>query len=164
MKRMARTLLTALALTAGVAAVVAARQAAKPLDIYIVDTEGGKAALFVTPTGQSVLIDSGNPGGRDTDRLMAAVTEAGLKQIDYLDHHALSRRSHRRDGGARQAHPGRHVHRPRPDVEEREQVANFQATYAEMWGKAKHLVVKPGDRLPITGLDWRDRDGGGQRR
>ena len=61
-----------------------AGQASKPLDIYVVDTEGGKAALFVSPTGQSLLIDSGNPGGRDTDRIMAAVNEAGLKQIDFL--------------------------------------------------------------------------------
>src|SRR5215212_10696889 len=56
----------------------------KPLQIYVVDTEGGKAALWVSPTGQSLLIDTGNPGGRDTDRIMEAVTDAGLKQIDYL--------------------------------------------------------------------------------
>ena len=31
----------------------------------------------------------------------------------------------------------------------------FQAAYAELYGKAKHLVVKPGDKVPITGLDWR---------
>ncbi len=42
-----------------------------------------------------------------------------------------------------------------PTVEEREQVQGFQAAYAEMYGKAKHLVVKPGDKVPITGLDWR---------
>ena len=31
----------------------------------------------------------------------------------------------------------------------------FQAAYAELYGKAKHIVVKPGDKVPITGLDWR---------
>ena len=31
----------------------------------------------------------------------------------------------------------------------------FQAAYAELYGKAKHMVVKPGDKVPITGLDWR---------
>ena len=56
----------------------------KPLDIYIVDTEGGKAALWVSPSGQSLLIDSGNPGDRDLDRIMAAINDAGLKQIDFL--------------------------------------------------------------------------------
>ena len=81
MTRLSTALFSAMALGA---TLVAQTPAAKPLDIYVVDTEGGKAALFVSPTGQSLLIDSGNPGGRDTDRLMAAVTEAGLKQIDYL--------------------------------------------------------------------------------
>src|SRR4051794_7370393 len=57
---------------------------AKPLVVYIIDTEGGKAALYISPSGESLLIDSGNPGGRDTDRLMAAVTDAGLTKIDYL--------------------------------------------------------------------------------
>ena len=42
-----------------------------------------------------------------------------------------------------------------PSVEEREQVQGFQAAYAELYGKAKHIVVKPGDKIPITGLDWR---------
>ena len=46
----------------------AAQPATKPLVVYVVDTEGGKAALYVSPTGQTLLIDSGNPGGRDTDR------------------------------------------------------------------------------------------------
>src|SRR6476620_7896522 len=61
--------------------------AAKPLTIYVVDVEGGNATLFVTPAGESVLIDSGNtpPGAsRDADRIMAVVRDAGLKQIDHL--------------------------------------------------------------------------------
>src|SRR5438270_12149203 len=58
--------------------------ASSALQIYIVDTEGGKAALWITPSGQTVLVDSGNPGGRDTDRIMAAIADAGAKQIDYL--------------------------------------------------------------------------------
>ena len=45
----------------------------KPMTIYVINTEGGKATLFVTPTGESLLMDSGNPGGRDTDRIMAAL-------------------------------------------------------------------------------------------
>ena len=49
-----------------------------------------------------------------------------------------------------------------PSVEEREQVQGFAASYAELYGKAKHLVVKPGDKIPITGLDWRIVTAGGQ--
>ncbi len=55
------------------------------LDIYWVDVEGGAATLLVTPAGESILIDSGNPGGRDAGRIHKVATEeAGLEQIDYL--------------------------------------------------------------------------------
>jgi beta-lactamase superfamily II metal-dependent hydrolase len=127
----------------------------KPLDIYVVDTEGGKAALFVSPTGQSLLIDTGNPGGRDTDRIMEAVTAAGLKQIDFL----ISTHYHVDHIGGmaelvKRIPVGTFIDHG-PSIEEREQVQGFQAAYAEMYGKAKRLVVKPGDKVPITGLDWR---------
>ena len=55
------------------------------LNIYFVDTEGGAATLIVTPAGESVLIDCGNPGSRDADRIHKAATElAGIKAIDHL--------------------------------------------------------------------------------
>src|SRR5437867_6836387 len=54
------------------------------LDIYFIDVEGGAATLIVTPAGESVLIDCGNPGGRDAERIHQAATKAGLKQIDHL--------------------------------------------------------------------------------
>lgn len=55
------------------------------LDIYWVDVEGGASTLIVTPAGESVLIDSGNPGARDASRIHEVATKmAGLKQIDYL--------------------------------------------------------------------------------
>lgn len=67
------------------------------LDIYFIDVEGGAATLFVTPAGESLLIDSGYPdfGGRDRDRILHVATKiAGLKQIDHavvshwhLDHY-----------------------------------------------------------------------------
>jgi beta-lactamase superfamily II metal-dependent hydrolase len=153
MKRLAAIALSALSLTA---VLVAQRGApAKPLDIYVVDTEGGKAALWVSPSGQSLLIDSGNPGNRDLDRIMAAIKDAGLKQIDFL----ISTHYHvDHIGGllelAKQI-PIAHFIDHGPSVEEREQVQGFQGAYAELYGKAKHTVVKPGDKIPIAGLDWR---------
>ena len=56
------------------------------LRVYFVDAEGGQATLFVTPAGQSLLIDTGWPGnnGRDADRIVAVARQAGLKQIDYV--------------------------------------------------------------------------------
>src|SRR5687767_13549366 len=55
------------------------------LDIYWVDVEGGGATLIVTPAGESILIDSGNPFERDPGRIFKTATEAaGLKKIDHL--------------------------------------------------------------------------------
>jgi beta-lactamase superfamily II metal-dependent hydrolase len=157
------------------AAVGAAAQAknTKPLEIWVVDVEGGKAALYVTPTGQTAIIDTGFPGARDLDRILAAIADAGVKQIDYL----VSTHYHVDHIGntvelAKRIPVGTFVdHGPTvegPDVPQvapgadgltvtkpREQIEGFQAAYAELYSKAKHLVVKPGDRLPITGLDWR---------
>jgi len=63
----------------------AAASAGKSLNIYWVDVEGGAATLIVTPAGESVLIDSGNPGVRDSNRIFQVATkEAGLKKIDHL--------------------------------------------------------------------------------
>jgi competence protein ComEC len=57
----------------------------KKLDIYWIDTEGGAATLLVTPTGETILIDAGNPGRRDVDRIVKTITEiAGRKQVDHL--------------------------------------------------------------------------------
>src|SRR5215210_4332626 len=74
-------------LTLALAAAVPSAQTRKSLDIYVVDVEGGNATLFVSPSGESVLIDTGNGGAaakRDADRITAAVQDAGLTQIDHL--------------------------------------------------------------------------------
>src|SRR6266480_3501785 len=64
--------------------ITAQSKTTKPLEIWVVDVEGGKAALYVSPTGQTAMIDTGFPGARDLDRIMAAISDAGVKQIDYL--------------------------------------------------------------------------------
>ncbi|HMF62249.1 MAG TPA: MBL fold metallo-hydrolase, partial [Vicinamibacterales bacterium] len=63
-----------------------AQAAAKPLDVYFVDVEGGQATLIVSPSGESLLIDTGWPGfeGRDAGRIQAAMKQAGVARIDYL--------------------------------------------------------------------------------
>ena len=76
MKRLVILLLMVIA-AAGVSA-------QRPLEIYVIDPEGGKAALWIAPSGETVLIDSGNPGARDLDRLKEVITAAGVTQIDYL--------------------------------------------------------------------------------
>lgn len=62
---------------------VSARE--KTLDIYWIDSEGGGSTLIVTPAGESILVDTGNPGGRDPQRIQKIATEvAGLKSIDHV--------------------------------------------------------------------------------
>ena len=57
----------------------------KTLDIYWIDSEGGGSTLIVTPAGESVLIDTGNPGGRDPQRIEKVAKEvAGLSRIDHV--------------------------------------------------------------------------------
>ena len=57
----------------------------KTLDVYWIDVEGGGGTLIVTPAGESILIDTGMPGGRDPGRIHEAATKvAGVKQIDHL--------------------------------------------------------------------------------
>jgi competence protein ComEC len=60
-----------------------AGSADRTLDIYWNDVEGGGATLIVTPAGESILIDSGNPGGRDAERINKTANVAGLKKIDH---------------------------------------------------------------------------------
>lgn len=57
----------------------------KTLDIYWIDSEGGGSTLIVTPAGESVLIDTGNPGGRDPQRIQKmAMEQAKLSRIDHV--------------------------------------------------------------------------------
>ncbi len=57
----------------------------RSLDIYWVDVEGGAATLIVSPSGESLLFDSGwQVGDRDAKRIAAAAQQAGLKRIDYF--------------------------------------------------------------------------------
>src|SRR6188768_3242427 len=83
-----RTLIACLLAAACAVGAAAQTRTAGALRIYVVDVEGGNATLFVGPTGQSLLIDTGNAGAvaapRDAGRIMEAVKDAGLTQIDHL--------------------------------------------------------------------------------
>ena len=76
------SLLLCLALAA--AAPTAQGESDDTLQIYMVDVEGGEATLFVAPSGESMLFDTGWPGfeGRDADRIAAAAADAGVTRID----------------------------------------------------------------------------------
>ena len=52
--------------------------AKKTLDVYFIDVEGGQATLYVAPSGESLLVDTGWPGfnGRDAERYLGAVVQS----------------------------------------------------------------------------------------
>jgi beta-lactamase superfamily II metal-dependent hydrolase len=129
------------------------------LDIYLVDVEGGNATLFVAPSGESLLIDTGNGGAaatRDADRILAAAKDAGLTQINHLvtthyhgDHFGAM-------GEVASRIPVRHFIDHGPNVQPNAATDAFlKDVYPKLYAGAKHTVVKPGDRIPVTGLDWR---------
>ena len=135
--------------------VVAGAGAAASLDIYFIDVEGGQATLIVTPERQSLLIDTGYPerNGRDPDRIMAAARDAHLTRIDYL---LITHFHEDHDGGAselaRRIPIGTYVDYGSPIQTEPEVVAAF-AAYSEARKNGLHLEPKPGDRLPLRGID-----------
>lgn len=135
-----------------------AAQTRTTLDIYVVDVEGGNATLLVAPSGESLLIDTGNvaPAAaiRDAERIMAAARDAGLTRIDNLiithwhgDHYGgvveLSKRI-----------PIRHFIDHGPNVQPNADVDAFLANvYPQLYANAKHTVAKPGDKIAVAGLD-----------
>jgi competence protein ComEC len=130
--------------------------ATNDLTVYFIDVEGGQSTLFVTPSGQSVLIDTGFPAnnGRDADRIAAAAKDAGVKQIDYL---LITHYHGDHVGGV----PAIAAKLPiRNFVDHGETVEHTPAgqklydDYLKEVAKGNHIVVKPGDKLPIQGLDW----------
>lgn len=143
--------------------------AAKTLDIYFIDVEGGQSTLLVTPERQAFLVDTGwagtgmagsKPGdptqSRDANRIVAAARDAGIKQIDYL---LITHFHSDHDGGVvelAQLMPIRHFidHGSLPDEAKRDAATKdaFEA-YLAIRTKAQHVEPKPGDRLPLSGID-----------
>ena len=135
----------------------AAAQPRTTLDIYVTDVEGGNGTLFVTPAGESVLIDTGNAVGavRDAGRIMDAVRDAHLTQIDHL---ILTHYHGDHFGGMEE------LSKQIPILEFIDHGPNVQPgvgadwerdVYPKLYAKAKHTVAKPGDRIQLKGIDWR---------
>jgi beta-lactamase superfamily II metal-dependent hydrolase len=125
------------------------------LHIYFVDVEGGQSTLFVSPSGETVLVDTGFPGARDADRIAAIAKQAGVKQIDYL---IITHYHGDHVGGVPELStriPIKTFIDHGPITEQTLNVPNSFAAYAPVREKGEHIIAKPGDKLPIKGLDWR---------
>lgn len=129
--------------------------AAKTLDIYFIDVEGGQATLIVTPSKQSLLVDAGWPGfnKRDATRIAAAAKSAGIKHIDYL---AITHHHTDHVGGVPQLVailPVKNFIDHGPNRETGKGATELNTAYDEAVKTGNHLVMKPGDKIPLKGLD-----------
>ena len=128
--------------------------AGKTLDIYFIDTEGGQATLYVSPTGQTLLVDAGNSGERDLNRILEVLKLAGVKQLDHfwMTHYHGDHYGSLLDI-AKQI-PIKHLYDHGASVEgDRPNIQKFQAAYAELYKTTPRTAVKPGDKLAFTGTD-----------
>ena len=129
-------------------------QQGKGLDVYFIDVEGGQSTLFVTPAGQSLLIDTGWAGGRDADRIVGVAKQAGLAQIDYLvtTHYHGDHVGGLADLAAK--FPIKTFVDHGPAAEETLSVPQSYATYLKVREKGQHIEAKLGAHLPIKGADF----------
>ena len=128
------------------------------LQIYVVDVEGGKAMLVVSPTGESLLVDTGDVGAaaRDAGRILAAVHDAGIQRIDHL----VTTHWHRDHFGAMALVAQRMTIRefidhganiqPDPVVD-----AFLRDTYPVLYRTARHTVAVAGDTIPLGDVEVR---------
>ncbi len=136
------------------------------LKVYFVDVEGGQSTLFVMPGGESLLVDTGsadsrNPTApRDATRIAAVCKLAGVTRIDNL---VVTHYHSDHVGGLPQLVGMVPVGRFIDHGENREgmevqggasTVAGYEA-YQKVLAEshAEHLVVKPGDVLPVRAFD-----------
>jgi len=120
------------------------------LDIYWIDVEGGAATLIVSPSGESMLIDTGwAVDGRDAKRLYAAAQLAGLKKIDYL---VISHFHADHVGGLAEFSKMIPIGRffDHGDAIEKENQQWLDSYLAASTGK--RTIVKPGDEIPVKGI------------
>jgi competence protein ComEC len=129
---------------------------AKTLDIYFIDVEGGQATLVVSPSGQAMLIDTGwrGFGGRDADRIAAAMKHAKIKEINYV---VITHYHRDHVGGvpelAQRVKIGAFVdHGPSMETGNKAVREDF-ADYQKAIASTQHIVVKPGDVIPLKGVN-----------
>ena len=140
-------------------AVVPAQRTPPPtLDLYVIDTEGGKAVLYVSPTGQTLLFDTGTGGdnNRDADRITNLIKDVAVEQ--QLDHVIVSHYHGDHVGNAAELSkriPVRHFYDHGGWTVEG---APTRRAAFDTWAAVRpttHVTVpRPGTKIPVTGFDF----------
>jgi beta-lactamase superfamily II metal-dependent hydrolase len=131
-------------------------------DIYFIDTEGGQSVLIVSPVKgilgarETLLLDAGNlnPPGRDADRIVAAMKDAGAEWIDQM---VVSHYHGDHVGGVAAIAdkvPIRRILDPGSFIPE--QNGNREAgylSYVPIRQNAHVTIAKPGMKIPVAGLE-----------
>ncbi len=126
----------------------------RPMDIYWIDTEGGAATLIVTPSGQTLLVDTGNPGpaDRDAKRIFEVAKMAGLSKIDVL---LITHFHSDHVGGApalaKMIPIGKYYDHGESVEASTPAGGKLYDAYKATAGDNR-TVVKPGDRIPLQGV------------
>jgi len=156
--------------TNGTSATNATPATSGTLDIYFIDVEGGQSTLIVSPSKETFLVDAGFPGdgtfaskpgppavARDAQRVLSAARDAGVKQIDHL---MLTHFHADHFGGVMelaQLLPIREfIDHAAPSAEAEAGVPGTLAlydSYVALRAKGKHVQPKPGDRIPMAGVE-----------
>jgi beta-lactamase superfamily II metal-dependent hydrolase len=127
---------------------------ARTLDIYWIDVEGGAATLIVSPSGESLLVDTGFPGNddRDAKRIALAAVTAGLTRIDNL---VITHFHVDHIGGAEALSkliPIRRFIDHGDSIEATGRGAQIISDYRALT-EGKRTIVKPGDKIALAGVD-----------
>ncbi len=169
-RRLLVTLVVALACTLS----ALAQRQAPVLHIYFVDVgEGvGNATLLVAPSGESMLLDAGPSYA--VQRVLDVVKEAGVPQLDYLvtthyhaDHYGATVELARQLSIVHFVDHGPSVEFGKADDWWKQRRGpwfkegmgqrydqNYQA-YLRTRDQGRHTAVRPGDAIPIKGLEVR---------
>ncbi|HET9696823.1 MAG TPA: MBL fold metallo-hydrolase [Terriglobales bacterium] len=125
------------------------------LQVYFIDVEGGQATLFVTPQHESLLIDTGWPT-ESAKRIVDVAHKAGLSRIDYV---LITHYHEDHVGGVgelvKMIPVGTFIdhgeNRETPTPARDPLIKTYKTILADK--QYKHLVLKPGDSLPIKGME-----------
>lgn len=129
---------------------------AQTLEIFVVDTEGGKAMILRTPDGHTMLVDAGYPtkDERDTERIVHAAQDSGIKSFDYIvaTHYDLDHSGNVAQLDARI--PGKVFvdhGEPIATLNAKSRAQNYEP-YVRAIGNRKRMSVKPGDVIQLGAL------------